>query len=193
MLLSQNGKCILRHLHKFGASVLPEPGPISVMGIYHQLPSYIMAAATRTYSAWEVSGTVDCFLCRERRSSFSGRDVSSPCCYRSLVPCFIRGQSGSSRLRLSVALLAIAALTSKKPTPHEMAELAERIVNGTCGRWDVDDYEHWSPKDPEARALWNRTMTVGGPPEELVGLDEAQKNELRSAIRTLRQLGNPRL
>ena len=94
---------------------------------------------------------------------------------------------------VGIALLAIAALTSKKPTPHEMAELAERIVNGTCGRWDVDDYEHWSPKDPEARALWNRTMTVGGPPEEWVGLDEAQKNELRSTIRTLRQLGNPRL
>jgi len=89
-------------------------------------------------------------------------------------------------------ILAIIALKSKKATPQEMAELAEGIVNGTSGAWDVDDYEHWNPKDAEARTLWNRTMTLGGLPEEWVRLDEAQKNELRSIISTLRQLGNER-
>jgi hypothetical protein len=95
-------------------------------------------------------------------------------------------------LLVGIALLAIAALKSKKATPQEMAELAEGILNGTSGAWDVDDYEHWNPKDPEVRTLWNRTMTVGGLPEEWARLDEAQKNELRSIIRTLRQLGNER-
>ena|SRR6185437_13097852 len=93
-------------------------------------------------------------------------------------------------LLVGIALLAIIALKSKKATPQEMAELAEGIVNGTSGAWDVDDYEHWNPKDAEARTLWNRTMTLGGLPEEWVRLDEAQKNELRSIISTLRQLGN---
>ena len=95
-------------------------------------------------------------------------------------------------LLVGIALLAIIALKSKKATPQEMAELAEGIVNGTSGAWDVDDYEHWNPKDAEARTLWNRTMTLGGLPEEWVRLDEAQKNELRSIISTLRQLGNER-
>ncbi len=63
-----------------------------------------------------------------------------------------------------------------------MAELAEGIVNDTCGTWEVDDYEHWNPTDPQVRTLWNRTMTVGGFPEKWVRLDEAQKNELRSII-----------
>jgi hypothetical protein len=95
-------------------------------------------------------------------------------------------------LLVGIALLAIIALKSKNATPQEMAELAEGIVNGTSGAWDVDDYEHWNPKDAEVRTLWNRTMTLGGLPEEWVRLDEAQKNELRSIISTLRQLGNER-
>jgi len=68
-------------------------------------------------------------------------------------------------LLVGIALLAIIALKSKKATPQEMAELAEGIVNGTSGAWDVDDYEHWNPKDAEARTLWNRTMTLGGLPK----------------------------
>ena len=71
-----------------------------------------------------------------------------------------------------------------------MAELAEGILNGASAAWDLDDYEHWNPTDPEVRTLWTRTMTVGGLPEEWVRLEEAQKNELRSIICTLRQLGS---
>ena len=93
-------------------------------------------------------------------------------------------------LLVGIALLAIVALKSKRATPHEMAELAEGILNGTSGAWDVDDYEHWNPEDPEVGTLWNRSMTVGGPPEEWTRLEEAQKDELRSIIRTLRQRGN---
>jgi hypothetical protein len=95
-------------------------------------------------------------------------------------------------LLAGIALLAIITLKRKKTTPQEMAELAEGIVNGTSGAWDVDNYEHWNPKDEQARTLWNRTMTLGGLPEEWVRLDEAQKDELRSIISTLRQLGNER-
>jgi len=65
-------------------------------------------------------------------------------------------------------------------------------LNGTYGKWDVDDYEHLNPKNPEMWELWHRTMAVGGLPEEWVRLDEVQKNELRGVIRALRQLGGTR-
>jgi hypothetical protein len=93
-------------------------------------------------------------------------------------------------LLVGIVLWAIAALKTKKATPQEMAELAEGILNGTSGAWGVDDYEHWNPKDSEMRTLWNRTMTLGGLPEEWARLDEAQKNELRGIIRTLGELRN---
>ena len=95
-------------------------------------------------------------------------------------------------LVVGIALLEIAGLKIKDTTPEEMAELAEGILNGASGAWDVDDYEHLNPKDPEVRTLWIRTMTVGGLPEEWVRLDEAQKSEMRSIICTLRQRGTPR-
>ena len=92
-------------------------------------------------------------------------------------------------LLVGIALLAIIALKSKKATPQEMAELAEGIVNGTSGAWDVDDYEHWNPKDAEARTLWNRTMTLGGLPEEWVRLDEAQRTSCAASSAPYDSLG----
>ena len=70
-----------------------------------------------------------------------------------------------------------------------MADRAERLLSGSFGGYEVDDYEHLNPNDPQVRELWHRSMAVGGLPEEWVRLDEAQKNEVREIIRNLRQLG----
>ncbi len=90
---------------------------------------------------------------------------------------------------VGIALLAITVLTAKAPTPQEVAEHAERLLNGTAGEWGVDDYEHLNPKNPNTRELWHRTMVVGGSPEEWVRLDEAKKNELREIIRAPKRAG----
>jgi hypothetical protein len=90
---------------------------------------------------------------------------------------------------IGVALLIFGILTAKDPTPQEMADHAERILSGTDGTWDVDDYEHLNPKNPILKDLWRSTMSTGGLPEEWVRLDEEKQNEIREIIRTMRQIG----
>jgi hypothetical protein len=90
---------------------------------------------------------------------------------------------------VGIALILLNILTVKGSTPKELADRAERLLTGSYGGHDVDDYEHLNPKDPHLRELWHRSMAVGGLPQEWVRLDEAKKNELRDIIRSLRQLG----
>ena len=90
---------------------------------------------------------------------------------------------------VGIALILLNILGTKAPTPQEVAERAEHLLNGDYGRYDVDDYEHLNPKDPQLRELWQRSMAVGGLPEEWVRLDEAKRNEIREIIRSLGQLG----
>ncbi len=90
---------------------------------------------------------------------------------------------------VGIALITLHIITTKAPRPQELADRAERLLSGSYGRWDVDDYEHLNPKDPHLRELWPRSMVVGGLPEEWVRWDEPKKNELRDIIRNLRQLG----
>lgn len=93
---------------------------------------------------------------------------------------------------LGIALLAFTILTSKDPTPQELAERAEALLQGNTGPWDVDDYEHISPKNPKLRDLRGNTMRVGGLPEEWPGLSEEKKNRLKAIIQELRDMdGNP--
>lgn len=89
---------------------------------------------------------------------------------------------------VGIALVLLDILTKKPLTPQEVADRAERILNGSYGGYDVDDYEHLNPKNPQVRELWHTTLSVGGLPEEWVRLDEAKKNEVRELIRSLRQL-----
>jgi hypothetical protein len=89
---------------------------------------------------------------------------------------------------VGIALILINILTAKEPAPQELAERAERLLNGHFGGYEVDDYEHLNPKDPHVKELWRRTMAVGGLPEEWVRLDEEKKDELRGIIQSLRQL-----
>jgi hypothetical protein len=89
---------------------------------------------------------------------------------------------------IGLALVILQLLTEKEPTPQEIAERAERILSGTYGAWDVDDYEHLNPKTPAVHDLWRSTMSVGGLPEEWVRLDEAKQSEIREIIGRLREM-----
>lgn len=89
---------------------------------------------------------------------------------------------------IGLALVVLQILTSKEATPQEIAEQAERILSGTYGAWDVDDYEHLNPKAPAVQDLWRSTMSVGGLPEEWVSLDATKQSEIREIIRRLREM-----
>ena len=89
---------------------------------------------------------------------------------------------------LGVALLAFTILTSKDPTPRELAGRAEALLYGNTGPWDVDDYEHMNPKDPRLKDLWGNTMRVGGLPEAWPGLSEEKKAHLRTIIQELKDM-----
>ena len=91
---------------------------------------------------------------------------------------------------LGIALIAVAVLSAKDPTPQEMAERAEALLLSNTGPWDVDDYEHMNPKNPRLRDLWRSTMQVGGLPEEWPRLSEEKKNQLREIIRQLKESRN---
>jgi hypothetical protein len=89
---------------------------------------------------------------------------------------------------IGLALVIFQIFTAKEPTPQEIAERAERILSGTYGAWDVDDYEHLNPKTPAVHDLWRSTMSVGGLPEEWVRLDTTQQSEIREIIGRLREM-----
>lgn len=91
---------------------------------------------------------------------------------------------------VGIALILFNILTAKPPMPREVADRAERLLNGDYGSYDVDDYEHLNPKGLRLRELWQRSMAVGGLPEEWVRLNDAKKDELREVIRYLRQLSD---
>ena len=89
-----------------------------------------------------------------------------------------------------IGLLVFAILTRQGPTPLEVADRAERLLDGNAQGWDVDDYEHMNPKDPKLKDLWLRTMTVGGLPEQWPGLDGEKKNLMREIIAQLRRIAS---
>ena len=43
--------------------------------------------------------------------------------------------------------LLIAGRLRKDPKPSEVADFAEKLLNGNGYGWDVDDYEHINPRD----------------------------------------------
>ncbi len=92
---------------------------------------------------------------------------------------------------VGVAVFVVAHITSKDPTPQQVADAAEGLLNGWQRGWDVDDYEHLNPSNPGLRDLWQRTMYVGGGPEDWGNLDEETKAEMRDIVSQMRQLGEP--
>lgn len=88
------------------------------------------------------------------------------------------------------ALIVLDARTRKDPIPSDVADRADRILAGTYGEYEVDDYEHLSPKSSKLKELWEATLSVHRLPEEWEALDEAKRNELRELIRKIRELPN---
>lgn len=84
------------------------------------------------------------------------------------------------------AILVVLSRFAKDPLPHELADQMERLLTGEYGGYDVDHYEHLSPRDPVLREFWQESMKIGGLPEEWVGLDEERKAAIRDIIQRLR-------
>jgi hypothetical protein len=90
-------------------------------------------------------------------------------------------------LVIGIALVVVSIRFAKGPTPQAVADDIECLLSGNYGGWDVDDYEHLNPRDPETRELWRKSMEIGGLPEGWVRLDEKKKDQLRDIVRNLRQ------
>jgi hypothetical protein len=89
---------------------------------------------------------------------------------------------------LGVILLLVAVLADKGPTAAEVANRAERLLNGNYWGWDVDDYEHLNPKSEPLKNLWRRTMSIGGLPEKWTSLDDETKRRMLDVIAEIRRL-----
>jgi hypothetical protein len=92
---------------------------------------------------------------------------------------------------LGVALVVFGIVTHKQPTPTEIADRAEHLLDGnyaTYGGWAVDDYEHLNPKSEKLKDLWRKTMSIGGLPEEWSRLNEEAKSKVREVIVEIRGL-----
>lgn len=97
-------------------------------------------------------------------------------------------------LLLGIAFVVLGVVTLKRPTPTEVADRAEQLLDGdsgSYGRWAVDDYEHLKPKGEQLKDLWRRTMSIGGLPEEWTGLDDDTKSRIREVIAEIKRLEPP--
>ena len=83
-------------------------------------------------------------------------------------------------------------LTIKDPTPQALADEMHRLLTGTIGGWDVEEFEHKRIRDPQLHELWRRSLDVRRAPEEWVRMDEDHKQQIREIIRSLRELGEVR-
>ena len=75
----------------------------------------------------------------------------------------------------------------KPLTAQNLADDAQRILNGEDHGLDVDLYEHANPKDLRLRDLHIATLHFGLP-EEWKKLNEADKSRLRGVIEEMRNL-----
>ena len=89
---------------------------------------------------------------------------------------------------VGIAVLVLNGLFRRKPSALDVAEHAQRLLEGTGAAWDVDDYEHLNPQDRKLHELWSRTMVIYLP-EKWPQLDERRKTELRNIIQAMRDLG----
>ena len=92
---------------------------------------------------------------------------------------------------IGVAVLWLNRRFAKDPTPEALADQIERLLTGTYGGWDVDDFEMQGIRDSELQNFHRRCMRVGLP-EEWPNLSEEQKDQLRKIIVELRELGDAR-
>ena len=88
---------------------------------------------------------------------------------------------------VGIILIVVGIFTQRGPTPAEIADRAERLLDGNFAGWDVDDYEHAYPKDPRLKELWLKTMEIGGLPETWVNIGHEEKDILRKIIAEIRK------
>jgi len=93
---------------------------------------------------------------------------------------------------IGVAVIILNGLFAKGPTPQALADDIDRLLTGSFGGYDVDNFENQRIRDPQLRKLWRESMDVGGRPENWVGLNDEQKGQMREIIRRLRELGGAR-
>jgi hypothetical protein len=72
-------------------------------------------------------------------------------------------------------------------TSQDLADQAQRILSGECRKWDVDNYENYTSKDPRVEDLHFQTLRFGLP-ETWVKLDHAEKSRLQSIIEQIRKI-----
>jgi hypothetical protein len=94
-------------------------------------------------------------------------------------------------LLLGIALIVLGVVSRKQPTPTEVADRAERLLDGSYGRWDVDDYEYLNPKSEQLKDVWRKTISIGGLPGEWTKLDDETKSRIREVIADIRRLESP--
>jgi hypothetical protein len=90
---------------------------------------------------------------------------------------------------IGVAVIILNCLLAKDPTPQALADAIDRLLTGSFGGYDVDNFENQRIRDPQLRKLWRESMDVGGGAENWVRLNEEQKGQMREIIRRLRELG----
>ena len=89
---------------------------------------------------------------------------------------------------LGIAVIVVNERLRKDLSPGALADWTERLLTGTYGGYDVDDFEHLRFRDPQLRTLHQQTMKIGGVPAEWVQLDSARQDEIRQIIRRIREL-----
>src|SRR5437868_10279963 len=89
---------------------------------------------------------------------------------------------------IGFAVLWLNHQFAKDPTPQALADQIERLLTGNYARWDVDDFEMKSIRDPQLQDLQRRSMKVGGLHEGWVRLSEARKNKMRELFAELSKL-----
>jgi hypothetical protein len=96
-------------------------------------------------------------------------------------------------LLLGIVIVVVEVITRKQPTPTEVADRAEHLLDGSdggYGSWAVDDYEHLNPKSEPLKDLWRRTMSIGGLPEEWTRSDDETRARMLEVIAEIRRLGS---
>jgi hypothetical protein len=89
---------------------------------------------------------------------------------------------------VGVAVIVVNVLLTKEPTPQEVADGIEHLMNGDNAGMEVDTFEHLRIRDPNVKGLWVRSIAVCGLPETWAALSDAEKDTLRHIIRELRQM-----
>jgi hypothetical protein len=96
-------------------------------------------------------------------------------------------------LLLGVAILALMSRHAPDPTPLNIADRIERLLNGNGRDWDVDDFENLCPHDPQLKELWMKAMYASNlPPGKWPRMSAEEKLKMQEIIQTLKALDEER-